>query len=147
MCGAPSENDWWNETTLMIHSEQNSNLNLAVLKPRSRGESQTKLASRNKNGDDTRNEGETDLDNEGLTKRQRSTFRNCGLLTWEESRKIWRTPPKVAPPQRPPPPPVRYDEIVSGLTQVQRTYELPSRMTLPDIIEVFVDIWECEKDY
>eukprot|EP00567_Pseudictyota_dubia_P000474 CAMPEP_0197467758 /NCGR_PEP_ID=MMETSP1175-20131217/65727_1 /TAXON_ID=1003142 /ORGANISM="Triceratium dubium, Strain CCMP147" /LENGTH=213 /DNA_ID=CAMNT_0043003839 /DNA_START=781 /DNA_END=1425 /DNA_ORIENTATION=- len=49
--------------------------------------------------------------------------------------------------RRQPPPPVRYDDVVRGLTQVSRTFELPGRMTLPDIVDVFVDIWECEKDY
>uniref|UniRef100_A0A6S8YXK0 DUF4050 domain-containing protein n=1 Tax=Ditylum brightwellii TaxID=49249 RepID=A0A6S8YXK0_9STRA len=72
-------------------------------------------------------------------------FHNCGFETWEAARKQWRAA-KVKE-KRPHPPPVRYDEVVRGLTQVVRTYELPDRMTLPDIIEVFVDIWECEKDY
>jgi len=72
-------------------------------------------------------------------------FHNCGLETWEAARKKWTTGTvKERPPH---PPPVRYDEVVRGLTQVVRTYELPGRMTLPDIVDVFVDIWECEKDY
>lgn len=49
--------------------------------------------------------------------------------------------------RRQPPPPIRYDAVVRGLTMVTRTFELPGRMTLPDIVDVFVDIWECEKDY
>lgn len=42
------------------------------------------------------------------------------------------------------PPRVSYDSVVEGLAATRRTFELPGRMTLPEIIEVFTDIWEVE---
>ncbi|CAN0544364.1 unnamed protein product, partial [Laminaria digitata] len=42
------------------------------------------------------------------------------------------------------PPRVAYDSVVEGLAATRRTFELPGRMTLPEIIEVFTDIWEVE---
>ena len=76
---------------------------------------------------------------------QRLKFHNVGRKNWEKARKEWRKPKVENRP--PPPPPVRYDEVVRGLLQVQRTYELPGPMTLPDIISVFRDIWDCENDF
>lgn len=93
-------------------------------------------------------------------------FHNCGLSTWEEARKRWRTPPPLDQEdsscssdtdksipfesrRRSPPPPLRRvhrDDVIRGLTRVSRTYELPQRVTLPDIVDLFVDIWDCEKD-
>ena len=55
-----------------------------------------------------------------------------------------RAPP--LPRQRLAPPPVKYEEVIKGLMQVSRAYELPGRMTLPDLVEVYVDIWDCERD-
>ena len=72
-------------------------------------------------------------------------FCNCGLLTWEESRQKWRTQTVAERPS--PPPPVNSADVVAGLTQVQRTYELPGRMTLTSAVELLVEIWECDKDY
>ena len=71
-------------------------------------------------------------------------FNNVGLTTWEATRLEWRKQTVANLPS--PPPPVNYDLLVSGLTQLVRTYELPGRMTLPDIIEVLNDIWECENN-
>jgi len=73
---------------------------------------------------------------------QNGTFFNVGEDAFEKVRAKWKIQ-TVA--QRPPrPPPVPFEELVSGLTVLTRTYELPERMTLPDIIDVFTDIWECE---
>lgn len=71
-------------------------------------------------------------------------FQNVGLIHWKLARQEWRV--RTIETKPPPPPPVRYDEVVRGLCQVQRTYELPGAMTLPDIISVFGDIWDCESD-
>merc|ERR1719162_1815211 len=43
-------------------------------------------------------------------------FRNCGLSTWEESRRRWRTQTVANLPS--PPPPVNCDDVITGLTQV-----------------------------
>jgi len=102
---------------------------------------------------------------------ERGAFVSCGLSNWQRARQIWRTPTTIvssedggdemadsgverdgavrAPPlprQRLAPPPVKYEEVIKGLMQVSRAYELPGRMTLPDLVEVYVDIWDCERD-
>lgn len=70
-------------------------------------------------------------------------FRNCGLSTWELARGRWRRP-MVS--ERPPPPaPVRIESVRSGLSKILRTYELPGRMTLPDIVNLYLDIWDAEE--
>ena len=72
-------------------------------------------------------------------------FFNAGRATWENQRAAWNVKTVTSPP--PKPPPVPYDEIVGGLTQVVRTYELPGRMSLEDIVDVYNDIWECEQGF
>mmetsp|Transcript_2521 Transcript_2521/g.3564 ORF Transcript_2521/g.3564 Transcript_2521/m.3564 type:complete len:100 (+) Transcript_2521:475-774(+) len=72
-------------------------------------------------------------------------FNNMGLDTWEKARSKWRTDRTKN--KREKLPPVSYDEVIKGLSQVQRTFDLPGKMALSDIVDVFVDIWECEKDY
>jgi hypothetical protein len=69
-------------------------------------------------------------------------FHNCGLETWEQTRKEWnRRTVEVLPPK---PTPAEHNQLVRGLTKhsCQRTYELPRRMALSDLIEVYTDIWE-----
>ncbi|CBN74874.1 conserved unknown protein [Ectocarpus siliculosus] len=56
------------------------------------------------------------------------SFRPAARETWDRARETWRI-------QRRP----RH-----GLAATRRTFELPGRMTLPEIIEVFTDIWEVE---
>ena len=73
-----------------------------------------------------------------------SGFTNHGLSTWNASREKWR---KRTVPAKPPPMPVDYEEVVKGLTAVQRTFELPGKMRLEDVVRVFVEIWECEQGY
>jgi hypothetical protein len=36
----------------------------------------------------------------------------------------------------------QYRELVRGITNVTREYELPRPMNLRDLIEVYVDVWE-----
>ena len=70
------------------------------------------------------------------------TFHNCGLETWEQTRKEWnRRTVDVLPPK---PTPAEHNQLVRGLTKhsCQRTYELPRRMALSDLIDVYTDIWE-----
>ena len=43
-----------------------------------------------------------------------------------------------------PPPQVSYDAILDGLASPRRSFELPGRMALPDMVEVLNDIWEVE---
>lgn len=66
-------------------------------------------------------------------------FFNVGLDHWQHNRDRWRVKTHEKPPR---PARVSIDSIVEDLTSVRRTYELPGRMTLPDIVEVLVDIWD-----
>jgi hypothetical protein len=64
------------------------------------------------------------------------------LETWDKARKEWTQqtvetlPPKSTP--------VEYNQLVKGLSKAstQRTYELPRRMALSDLIDVYTDIWD-----
>ena len=42
------------------------------------------------------------------------------------------------------PPPVDLDEVADELSELRRSYELPGPMRLPDLIELYVDIWDEE---
>lgn len=74
---------------------------------------------------------------EGKTRR----FRSVARETWDQARETWRIQRRPRPAR---PPRVAYDSVVEGLAATRRTFELPGRMTLPEIIEVFTDIWEVE---
>ena len=39
------------------------------------------------------------------------------------------------------------EEVLRGLTRVTRTYQLPRKVSLPDMVSLLNDIWDCEKDY
>lgn len=47
---------------------------------------------------------------------------------------------------RPPrPPPVPAHLLFDGLSSVRRTFELPQRMRLGDVIELFAEIWDVQQ--
>uniref|UniRef100_A0A7S1G7I8 Protein FAM184A/B N-terminal domain-containing protein n=1 Tax=Bicosoecida sp. CB-2014 TaxID=1486930 RepID=A0A7S1G7I8_9STRA len=70
-------------------------------------------------------------------------FCNAGLQSWRETREAWNERPAGF--KRPPsPPPVPIEEVMEELAKLQRSYELPGPMRLPDIIDVYVDIWSCD---
>uniref|UniRef100_A0AAV1UGR6 Dienelactone hydrolase domain-containing protein n=1 Tax=Peronospora matthiolae TaxID=2874970 RepID=A0AAV1UGR6_9STRA len=69
-------------------------------------------------------------------------FCNVGLRTWQESRAIWLTPTQTRPPR---PPPVPAHLLFDGLSSVRRTFELPQRMRLGDVIELFAEIWDVQQ--
>jgi hypothetical protein len=69
-------------------------------------------------------------------------FHNCGLETWLRAREEWnrRTVEKLPPK----PTPAEYNQLVRGLIKHSslRTYELPRKMALSDLIDVYTDIWD-----
>jgi len=81
--------------------------------------------------------------NEWWPEGQGRQFHNKSLQMWEELRLRWRVPTVQRPPA---PPPVDYDLIVDGLSTRVRTFVLPSRMKLSDIIEMFLDVWELDNE-
>jgi hypothetical protein len=55
----------------------------------------------------------------------------CNIL----QKKNYRPPtPKLVP----------YESLVEGFVEPLRTFELPGRMTLPNMVSVLTDIWEIE---
>lgn len=69
-------------------------------------------------------------------------FHNCGLETWLRTREEWnRRTVENLPPK---PTPAEYNQLVRGLVKhsTQRTYELPRKMALSDLIDVYTDIWD-----
>ena len=69
-------------------------------------------------------------------------FHNAGLATWETSRAAWKVRTQATLP--PAPPPIPFEQLVSGLTVLSRTFELPNAMKLSDLIDVYQDIWEAD---
>jgi len=69
-------------------------------------------------------------------------FHNCGFEIWMHVRAVWRIqtvetiPKKLALTER--------SQLVKSLRKAtsQRTYELPRRMALSDLIRVYNDIWD-----
>ncbi|RLN14319.1 hypothetical protein BBJ28_00012111 [Nothophytophthora sp. Chile5] len=96
-------------------------------------------------------------------------FFNVGLNTWQESRATWLTATQTrcvarrydavrsdegtdclcfcfcvrCSPPRPPPVPTHL--LFDGLSSVRRTFDLPQRMRLSDVIELFAEIWEVQQ--
>ncbi|CEG39348.1 hypothetical protein L914_06348 [Plasmopara halstedii] len=68
-------------------------------------------------------------------------FFNVGLRTWQESRANWLLATQARPPR---PPPVPAHLLFDGLSSVRRTFDLPQRMHLGDVIELFAEIWEVQ---
>ncbi|GAB9464629.1 hypothetical protein Gpo141_00002058 [Globisporangium polare] len=69
-------------------------------------------------------------------------FFNVGLKTWQDTRAQWVTQTQARPP---PPAPVPSHLLFDGLSSVRRTFELPHRMRLADVIELFVEIWDVQQ--
>jgi len=69
-------------------------------------------------------------------------FHNCGLETWLKAREEWTRRTVETPPSKPSP--VEYNRLARGLVKHigQRTYELPQRMALSDLVDVYNDIWD-----
>ena len=78
------------------------------------------------------------------THSRRMKFRNCGLETWLRVREEWQQRTVETLPKRPTP--SEHAQLVKGLAKAstQRTYELPRRMVLSDLINVYQDIWDGE---
>jgi len=65
-------------------------------------------------------------------------FFNCGLSTWEESRRKWTcgTAKKVKNSCV-----FNKNAVAQGLATGNRTFELPGRISLKEIVDVFTGIW------
>jgi hypothetical protein len=65
----------------------------------------------------------------------RVSITKCSEMLTESS---WRHSP-------PRPPPVPAHLLFDGLSSVRRTFELPQRMRLGDVIELFAEIWDVQQ--
>jgi len=72
-------------------------------------------------------------------------FVNVGLNLWNQQREQWQR--AVGPVDRTPAAPIPYDEVLTGLASLRRTYELPHPIRLPDLIDIYLDIWESLDGY
>jgi hypothetical protein len=115
------EEEWWEETACESNDKQECN-------------------------DDYSDDGHTDGYETVVIKSlsQQKRFHNCGLGTWQQVRKEWKKQTVETLPPRPTP--AEYAQLVKGLTRSSslRTYELPRRMALSDLIGVYNDIWDGE---
>ena len=68
-------------------------------------------------------------------------FVNVGAANWALARAKWVAPTGPRPPL---PPRVGYDALVDGFADPRRTFELPGRVSLPNMTAVLNDIWEIE---
>lgn len=69
-------------------------------------------------------------------------FHNCGYETWVRARQEWKQQTVDVIPERPPL--LERSQITKGLRKnmSQRTYELPRNVALPDLINMYQDIWD-----
>lgn len=130
--GPPSESDWWMNKD---PPESNTKKSSSIFCP------MPSLSTSKKSADSCATDSSNSSQNSSATRE----FQNCGFSMWKESRKKWRVQTVASRPS--PPPPVNGDDVILGLTQVQRTFELPGRMKLSDAVELLVEIWECDRDY
>lgn len=114
--GPPSEAEWWGEESL---NEEKIVARLSASK-----------TNNNKK--------------KGAACAAAACFHNCGHTAWELARAEWRI---QSVPERPPrPPPVRYEQVSRVLREGPRNFELPGRMRLKDLVNVYTDVWECDSD-
>mmetsp|Transcript_52391 Transcript_52391/g.67188 ORF Transcript_52391/g.67188 Transcript_52391/m.67188 type:complete len:315 (-) Transcript_52391:235-1179(-) len=69
-------------------------------------------------------------------------FQNVGESNWHQTRKEWRNYKDKTRPKAPKL--VPYEVVVEGFVEPLRTFELPGRMSLPNMVSVLTDIWEIE---
>jgi hypothetical protein len=72
---------------------------------------------------------------------KRSEWVNEGLERWHKQRAAWRVPKGR---RRPAPKAIPYEAVVEGLATLQRTFELPGWIRLPDLIDLYVEIWDMD---
>ena len=74
--------------------------------------------------------------------KDKNKFKNIGYENWQKSRAEWCVKTVDNPKRAPPVDSVDEVEIKTGLSQVQRTFELPVRVSLPNIIGLYQSIWQ-----
>eukprot|EP00550_Attheya_septentrionalis_P010311 CAMPEP_0198289204 /NCGR_PEP_ID=MMETSP1449-20131203/7479_1 /TAXON_ID=420275 /ORGANISM="Attheya septentrionalis, Strain CCMP2084" /LENGTH=158 /DNA_ID=CAMNT_0043987501 /DNA_START=336 /DNA_END=812 /DNA_ORIENTATION=+ len=109
--GAPKEAEWWED-------------------------------ERDDDADDAVNNNDCDKNIESVSsssEEKKEVFHNRGFEAWEKSRAAWRK--RTVLEKRPDPPSYNQSEIIKGLTPVARSYELPGRVGLTELVGLFQYIW------
>lgn len=71
-------------------------------------------------------------------------FHNRGYETFETARKEWRTRTHHDKRKKTlPVTPLKRDTVIRGIVSTNQGYDLPMRMTLADMVNVYQDIWEA----
>jgi hypothetical protein len=84
-----------------------------------------------------------------LSKQQRQKqFRNCGLETWLQVQQSWKIPlTYTQQPTAPCPSKSVRNELKRGLGNgVKRTYALPQKVGLKDMVDILNEMWHEEED-
>lgn len=134
--GPPTDDDWWKHTSKIDDDDIVDTDNRIMEAP-----IKNKIIINADEKSDDNNNDDDDNDNDDDTVK---IFRNVGLENWEKVREAWRF--QTVETRRPPPPTIRYKDLKKRVSTIATTYELPRRVVLTDIVNVFVRIWERKKD-
>lgn len=75
---------------------------------------------------------------------EKGGFFNIGLQNWHGVRKQWKSYGHDDE-RMPKPPLVDVEDVTDELSKLRRTYTLPAPLSLSDILDIFVDIWDDEE--
>ena len=132
--GAPDEQDWWKEeeddsTWLMSSSGVSESYDEST-------DGNNKAMSKSPSNVSTNTDGSP------------KKFHNCGLETWEKARAVWTARPedgsKIGASRNAQP--VNQRELGKILSKASalRTYELPRKMALNDLVQSYVSVWNAD---
>lgn len=114
----PSASEWWEEVTYPSDDADNEEIETQI-------SSEQPIKSLKSQESETRR------------------FQNRGYDAWEKARMEWREQRLTSFPSKPPP--VKRAQVIRNITSGKRQCELPGRMTLTDMVSVYIDIWAAEK--
>ena len=137
--GAPHEQDWWKEedgddsTWLMSSSGVSESYDESTA-----GEAggRNKFVAKSPSNVSTNTDGSP------------KKFHNCGLETWEKARAVWTAKPEggsnICAARNAQP--VNQRELGKILSKASslRTYELPRRIALNDLVQSYVSVWNAD---
>jgi hypothetical protein len=144
---APLESEWWEEATDPSggneeSDESQSSAELAIKSLQS-DKSQILAEQPFKSSEsDESQESSAELATKSSQDSESQRFQNRGYDAWEKARAVWREPTATFRPSKQP---VRREQVIRGVTSGKFQYELPNRMSLTDMIEVYNDIWNAQK--
>eukprot|EP00978_Attheya_sp_CCMP212_P033046 scaffold131595_cov53-Attheya_sp.AAC.6 len=127
--GAPKDSEWWEGREVLTHGEESVE------------------DERDDDAEDAVNNDDCEKNIESVSsssEEKKEVFHNRGFEAWEKSRAEWRK--RTVLEKRPDPPSYNESAIIKGLTPVARTYELPGRVGLTDLVGLFQYIWNGKQN-